>query len=229
MRTTALPQAPSTSAAAQTAGDNTGTAEAQSGNGIARLLSRHDGCDEPLAAAALPALDPELLRGLRAGRLEAPQEPHAQPRHPLQHRHASPRSRGRHLRLRSHHPQPARKRPPRRSAFRRHGPWPATATTASSWPTPYYKNIEPRIGFAYSPGWLHDSTVLRGAYTIMVGPLIYADYGQGLSAGLHHLHAFGEQRPLSAFGLARCRPSGAFADPQHQLHLSDRQRCGLRS
>ena len=47
----------------------------------------------------------------------------------------------------------------------------------------YYKDVEPRIGFAYSPGWLHDSTVLRGAYTIMYGPLIYADYGQGLSAG----------------------------------------------
>ncbi len=47
----------------------------------------------------------------------------------------------------------------------------------------YYKNFEPRVGFAYSPGWLHDTVVLRGAYTIMSGPLIYADYGQGLSAG----------------------------------------------
>ena len=47
----------------------------------------------------------------------------------------------------------------------------------------YYKDFEPRLGFAYSPGWLHDSLVLRGAYTIMYGPLIYADYGQGLSAG----------------------------------------------
>jgi hypothetical protein len=47
----------------------------------------------------------------------------------------------------------------------------------------YFKNIEPRIGFAYTPGWLHDTVVLRGAYTIMSGPLIYADYGQGLSAG----------------------------------------------
>lgn len=48
----------------------------------------------------------------------------------------------------------------------------------------YYKAFEPRIGFAYSPGWLHDSFVLRGAYTIMYGPLIYADYGTGLSQGL---------------------------------------------
>jgi hypothetical protein len=47
----------------------------------------------------------------------------------------------------------------------------------------YYHAFEPRVGFAYSPGWLHDSFVLRGAYTIMYGPLIYADYGQGLSQG----------------------------------------------
>jgi hypothetical protein len=47
----------------------------------------------------------------------------------------------------------------------------------------YFKNIEPRIGFAFAPGWLHDTVVVRGAYTIMSGPLIYADYGQGLSAG----------------------------------------------
>jgi hypothetical protein len=47
----------------------------------------------------------------------------------------------------------------------------------------YFKNFEPRIGFAYTPGGLHDKLVLRGAYTIMAGPLIYADYGQGLSAG----------------------------------------------
>jgi hypothetical protein len=47
----------------------------------------------------------------------------------------------------------------------------------------YYHAFEPRVGFAYAPGWLHNSFVLRGAYTIMYGPLIYADYGQGLSQG----------------------------------------------
>jgi hypothetical protein len=47
----------------------------------------------------------------------------------------------------------------------------------------YFKNFEPRVGFAYAPGWLHDSFVIRSSYTIMYGPLIYADFGQGLSAG----------------------------------------------
>jgi len=47
----------------------------------------------------------------------------------------------------------------------------------------YFKNFEPRLGFSYAPGWLHDGFVLRGSYTIMYGPLIYADFGQGLTAG----------------------------------------------
>ena len=47
----------------------------------------------------------------------------------------------------------------------------------------YFKNFEPRLGFSYAPGWLHDSFVIRASYTIMYGPLIYADYGQGLSSG----------------------------------------------
>jgi hypothetical protein len=47
----------------------------------------------------------------------------------------------------------------------------------------YFKNFEPRLGFSYAPGWLHDSFVIRSSYTIMYGPLIYADFGQGLSQG----------------------------------------------
>ena len=52
-----------------------------------------------------------------------------------------------------------------------------------TWANIYFKNFEPRVGFAYTPGWLHNTVVLRGAYTIVSGPLEYADYGQGLSAG----------------------------------------------
>jgi hypothetical protein len=47
----------------------------------------------------------------------------------------------------------------------------------------YFKDFEPRVGFSYAPGWMHNSFVVRASYTIMYGPLIYADYGQGLSAG----------------------------------------------
>jgi hypothetical protein len=47
----------------------------------------------------------------------------------------------------------------------------------------YYKDFEPRVGFSWAPGFWHNSTVIRGSYTIMYGPLIYADYGQGLGIG----------------------------------------------
>jgi Carboxypeptidase regulatory-like domain len=47
----------------------------------------------------------------------------------------------------------------------------------------YFKNFEPRVGFSYAPGWLHNGFVIRSSYTIMYGPLIYADFGQGLSSG----------------------------------------------
>jgi hypothetical protein len=47
----------------------------------------------------------------------------------------------------------------------------------------YFKDFEPRLGLSYAPGWLHDSFVIRASYTIMYGPLIYADFGQGLSSG----------------------------------------------
>lgn len=52
-----------------------------------------------------------------------------------------------------------------------------------AWADNYYKNIEPRVGFAWSPSFWHDRIVLRGAYSILYGPLVYADYGQGLSTG----------------------------------------------
>ncbi len=77
----------------------------------------------------------------------------------------------------------------------------------------YYKNFEPRIGFAYSPGWLNGSTVLRGAYTIMVGPLIYADYGQGLSAGFTTSTAPQTNDPFTYSGLLDAGPPNLSLTP----------------
>lgn len=74
-------------------------------------------------------------------------------------------------------------------AFSGNGPG-RNGNTHETWANTYYKNFEPRVGFSYSPAWLHRAAVLRGAYTIISGPLEYADYGQGTSAGFTQGHDF---------------------------------------
>jgi len=46
----------------------------------------------------------------------------------------------------------------------------------------YYKDFGPRIGFAWSPGFVHD-TVLRGGYSIYYAQLTYSDFGGSLTSG----------------------------------------------
>src|SRR6185295_6982942 len=50
----------------------------------------------------------------------------------------------------------------------------------------YYKDIGPRIGFAYAPeklfGWF-PNTVLRGGYGIYYSALSYSDFGDSLTSG----------------------------------------------
>jgi hypothetical protein len=51
------------------------------------------------------------------------------------------------------------------------------------WADTWYKDIAPRIGFAYSPSQFHNKTVVRGGFAILYGPLQYADFGGSMVTG----------------------------------------------
>jgi hypothetical protein len=53
----------------------------------------------------------------------------------------------------------------------------------TAWADTWYKDIAPRVGFAYVLPGTNGKAVLRGGGAIIYGPLQYNDFGGGLSAG----------------------------------------------
>ncbi|HEY6448068.1 MAG TPA: carboxypeptidase-like regulatory domain-containing protein [Acidobacteriaceae bacterium] len=53
----------------------------------------------------------------------------------------------------------------------------------TKWADTYFKDIAPRIGFAYAPGWMNNKTVLSGGAGILYGPLQYDDFGGSMNTG----------------------------------------------
>ena len=56
------------------------------------------------------------------------------------------------------------------------GDGPGRTGLGGRWAKIYYGNIEPRIGLAYAPSWLHQHTVLQANYQILTSPLAGAGY-----------------------------------------------------
>ncbi len=61
------------------------------------------------------------------------------------------------------------------------------ATTCSNcnkrWADTWYKDVSPRIGFAFSPESLNNKFVVRGGYALLYGPLQYSDFGGATTTG----------------------------------------------
>jgi hypothetical protein len=73
----------------------------------------------------------------------------------------------------------------------------------AKWIDPYFKDISPRIGFAYSPNAGNGKSVLRGSYSILYAPLFYADGGTQMNTGYKANAAFNSVNAFSpAFDLA---------------------------
>jgi hypothetical protein len=66
-----------------------------------------------------------------------------------------------------------------------------------TWAETYYKDIEPRVGFSWSPAGLQGKIVLRGSAGIYYGPLVYADFGQGTLQGFTQNQTLFTGDPLS--------------------------------
>ena len=66
------------------------------------------------------------------------------------------------------------------------------------WANTYYKDIAPRIGFAYTPSGSNGKTVFRGGGAIFYGPLQFSDFGGSMDTGYKTAPTFTSQDGFSA-------------------------------
>ena len=51
------------------------------------------------------------------------------------------------------------------------------------WADTWFKDVAPRVGFAFSPASLNNKFVLRGGFATLYAPMIYSDFGGGTTRG----------------------------------------------
>ena len=86
----------------------------------------------------------------------------------------------------------------------------------TAWADTWYKDIAPRIGFAYVLPDTNNKAVLRGGGAIIYGPLQYNDFGSAMTFGYNQSRSFfSSQTPTTggAFTPAFRLDSGSPADP----------------
>jgi hypothetical protein len=73
-----------------------------------------------------------------------------------------------------------------------------TCRCNTKWINPWYKDIAPRVGFAYSPFGSVGKMVLRGGYAIEYAPLFYSDGGVDMGAGYYSSPSFSSVNGFTA-------------------------------
>lgn len=66
------------------------------------------------------------------------------------------------------------------------------------WANTYYKDIAPRVGFAYTPTGSNGKTVFRGGAAVFYGPLQFSDFGGSMDTGYKTAPTFTSQDGFSA-------------------------------
>ncbi len=73
-----------------------------------------------------------------------------------------------------------------------------TCNCNTKWLEAWYKGVEPRIGFAYSPFGSNGKVVVRGGYAIEYAPLFYADGGVNMGSGYYSNPSFSSVNSYTA-------------------------------
>ena len=87
-----------------------------------------------------------------------------------------------------------------------------TCNCNAKWIDGWYRDVAPRLGFAYTPNNSNGKTVVRGSYSILYAPLFYSDGGTQMNTGYKANSSFTSVNGFdAAFNLANGYP--AFTPP----------------